>query len=1298
MTLVVILLVLIALILLALAVFAAVQWWRRREEGKPLRSFRASVRAAHAALGAPNPYSIPRVLATGEPAALDALCQSWRLTPAGEPGWYGRVWHDAEGLLIAEPNDMLSKLPADRQLGAWRRLLRALLHNRPGRPLDAILWVIAAGSLVAEDGEPLDTSAVALESSRKLIALQRQFGQMLPLYVVISGCDAIAGFEALATGLQGAAGSVPLGWVSPYPPKRAYEETWIGQAFASMRNGLSETIAELGTLNGGVGDALFLLPQRLDALRTPLRERIDPALRGGADGTAPLWRGIHCVGSAPGQSPGEDTDGAPRWRTGAPAFAARLWHDVVLRGQGLALPIPRVLALRMRRHRVTTILAAALAVCWCLGIGFSWWHLRNDARALASAYGELTPALTTYRESDKGDAAAAKLLGAAAGQLMKVPRWHVTSPFMPLSYLTLAGELGDAQQHMLSSVIFAPLRDRLTQRLADMSCVPPAMPGADTAQASAAQASVRPQDLPEYLAGTRLVADAAQTEHLIARYNELVEVGSGNLAMLAQLMHEAVGVELPPERVPDRAALDEAVRDTAIDGGTIRLNNTLAMAASRRASLCFEQLFDAWFDRVYADSMLTANAAQVQEALTQLRSPGATPANASLTALASGIDTLAAQIDTADHSWASAHGKTLVPGLDTMFETAQRLRLIGDAPVQTVLAHETAAQNAFSARWLVSGNLPGVLSATPANGLQLAADLPPLREALRTLLAQPFAGGTGNANAAIRSVDAAGVQRALAVLPAYRQYVAGPLAQAPEAYRGALLAAAGNDAVQSMVDALSAPASPAAQRDGASVADAALQFDALRKSALDLIAAFDSLGRDDLATNVALRVSDAAVIVLRAADAQLQTLAPFRPARGDFSDWNGNPGGALRAFGAATPQALQTYLAAQSAAVADAAGSAAGALDWLNAQRPPLEPDDARLVSRWKALSTDLAQYRAKSPASAMIAVPTLIAEQLDKLDLDNCRATLDQVDVPATGDIVASAGVRLVSSAREQCFRLQMSAGMEAYEQIRSFFARYLAGRFPFAADANAPAADVRQTTAFVAMLDAHLADAQRGLAAAAAGGRGRPDEARFVAQLAGAKPWLDALLARGADGTLQGMELSVEWRVDRTDEAGADQVIEWKLASGGDTLTYPSSGEPPVRWKPGLPVAVSLRWAKDAPWQPMFDAAQPTLAGEHSVATWSAADTWALLRIARLHQMPADAGTASAGLPGRLLFTVPVRDRNGAIQTARMYMRIGFVNAAKAPQAIPELPAAAPGSDARGTAALSYQSAAGLAQAGRE
>lgn len=1301
MTLVVVLLSLIAVLVCALALAVAAQWWRRRQDQAPLRTFGSAMRVAHDAMGVHDSYSVPRILATGEAAALDALCRGWRLTPACEPAWFGRIWHDAEGIVIAEPNDMLAAAPADRRTGSWRRLLRALLRNRPGRPLDAILWVIAAETLIDEKGQARDTGALAVESSRKLVALQHQFGLMLPLYIVVSGCDLVAGFDTFAAELQRrTAGQVPVGWASPYPPKRLYEEGWIQEAIVSMRTALAQTITEMATLDGSVDPAVYLLPQRLEVLHVPLRDRIDLALRGAADGTAPILRGIHCIGAMPHRAPSTgveqdkiEPDSGQTGRRSASAFSERLWRDVLLAGQGLASPIPRVLALRMRRHRVATVVAALAAACWCVGIGVSWWHLRTDTRRLSAAYDTLTLARTTYRESDKGDAATAQLLGTVANTLMTVPRWRLTSPLMPLSYLALERELRDGQRHLMRSLLFKPLRERLLARLGDLVCTA----GTSSAAAAPGDTSVRPQDMPEYLMVTRLVDNAAQTERLISGYNELVQEGGGNVTTLAQVLREVSGTTLLPDRIPDRAALNDVVYETSIQDGAISFSSRNVLDAKQRASTCFEDSFEVWLDRVYSDSALTTNAAAIQATLANLREPGAMPTDATLAELATRIDTLTTQIDTADHGWASARGKELVPGMSALIDSAQRSRLIGDAPVQAVLTHEQVEQRDFAARWLANANLPGVLSAAPASGLQLAPDLQPLRTALRSLLAQPFVTASGDVEAAIRTVDASSIQQALAVLPTYRQYVGGQLAQAPDTYRSALLATAGNDTVLSMVRALSAPASPVLQRDGGSAADAAVQFDALRKSAVDLIAAFDSLGRDDLATSVALRVSDAALNVLRTTEAQLQAIAPFRPIRGDFADWDGRPGGALRAFGTATPQALQSYLAAQSAAIADVAGSAAGALDWLATQRQPLDPADARLVGRWKALGADLTQYRAKSPTSAMVAVPALIADQLDKLDVENCSASLAQVDVPPAGDIVASAGVHLISSAREQCFRLQMGGGTAAYERIRSYFSRYLAGRFPFAADADAPAADLRQTVAFAALLDKELPAAQRGLAAATTVGRGHSGGEQFIAQLARAKPWLDALVARGADGALQGMEVNVEWRVDRADEVGADQVIEWKLASGSDVLAYPPSGNAPARWKPGLPASLSLRWAKDSMWRPMADTGQPTLTSDGDVATWAAGDTWALLRLMRLHQTRDDGGLADAGPSGRILLSLPVRDRKGDVRTARMFLRIGFVGAAKVPLAMPELPVAAPAYEGPGRSTVAYPDVSGQLEAGR-
>ena len=463
-------------------------------------------------------------------------------------------------------------------------------------------------------------------------------------------------------------------------------------------------------------------------------------------------------------------------------------------------------------------------------------------------------------------------------------------------------------------------------------------------------------------------------------------------------MREAVGVRLESRSHCGPRECRRGDRDTVALRGAVSFSGKDATVARQRASACFEETFDAWFDRVYADSTLTLNAAQVQTALTNLRAPGATPPDETLEDLATRIDALAIQVETADHGWAGARGKELVPGLSAMFDTAQHLRLIGDAPVQSVLAHEQAEQNAFAARWLANGNLPSVLSASPTSGLQLAADLSPLRDAVRTFLAQPFAAASGDGGAAIRTVDAGSVQRALAVLPAYRQYVGGPLAQAPDAYRAALMAAAGNDAVHSMVERAcrAGPRCPcsatAAARPRMRRCSSTRRARARRPTRRISIRSAATIRP----TSVVLHVSDAAVAVVRATDdATADARAVPSGARRFPPAGTAAPAGRCarsarrrrRRCKAISPRKRRRWRIRRRAPP--------GALDWLNAQKQPLEPADAQLVSRWRALSVDLAQYRAKSPASAMIAVPSIIADQLDKLDVDNCSVSLAQIDVP---------------------------------------------------------------------------------------------------------------------------------------------------------------------------------------------------------------------------------------------------------------------------------------------------------------
>ena len=84
------------------------------------------------------------------------------------------------------------------QATAWWRLLSLLLRLRARRPLDGVLWCIPATLL--HSGE--QASAQGLMARRKFIDLLQRLGLSLPVYVVVTDMEEVAGFQELLAALE----------------------------------------------------------------------------------------------------------------------------------------------------------------------------------------------------------------------------------------------------------------------------------------------------------------------------------------------------------------------------------------------------------------------------------------------------------------------------------------------------------------------------------------------------------------------------------------------------------------------------------------------------------------------------------------------------------------------------------------------------------------------------------------------------------------------------------------------------------------------------------------------------------------------------------------------------------------------------------------------------------------------------------------------------------------------------------------------------------------------------------------
>lgn len=140
------------------------------------------------------------------------------------------------------------------------------------------------------------------------------------------------------------------------------------------------------------------------------------------------------------------------------------------------------------------------------------------------------------------------------------------------------------------------------------------------------------------------------------------------------------------------------------------------------------------------------------------------------------------------------------------------------------------------------------------------------------------------------------------------------------------------------------------------------------------------------------------------------------------------------------------------------------------------------------------------------------------------------------------------------------------------------------------------------------------------------------------------------------------IAFRVARSDEVGADQIIGWSLSSA--QRSYTPRGNVLFEWRVGEPIEIRLRWASESPVSPL-----PTTArsADYSVSERTAifryTGDWALMNMLDRHQVK--------GSRGLLQFDIPTLEAEGR-STARVYL--AFSSPEENATWIPDFPVEAP------------------------
>lgn len=273
---------------------------------------------------------------------------------------------------------------------AWAEFLRLLRRYRRRRPLNGVIVTVSASDLVRLDEADLREHLDAIR--RRLDELGRQLGLRLPVYLIFTKVDLIAGFNEFFDDLD--ASERKRVWGASFPIETSFNRS----ASSSFGKEFDLLIERINTLvvsrihserDRSRRAAVLSFPEQLAAMREPARALVEGVFGTSTYASAPLLRGFYltsgtqqgtpidrlmgAVAKTFGLSPEEVQKTGARRRT---FFIEQLLKEVILSEVNLAGSSPRLVRRRLLARVAGYTLAGLLTIGVISTVVFSYQHNR----------------------------------------------------------------------------------------------------------------------------------------------------------------------------------------------------------------------------------------------------------------------------------------------------------------------------------------------------------------------------------------------------------------------------------------------------------------------------------------------------------------------------------------------------------------------------------------------------------------------------------------------------------------------------------------------------------------------------------------------------------------------------------------------------------------------------------------------------------------------------------------------------------------------------------------------------------
>lgn len=390
------------------------------EEGAIRERFRKAIEALRAVGGGAGLRDMPWYVLIGPPGSgkTTALVNSGLRYPLeGELG-RGAVkgvagtrscdwWFTDDAVLIDTAGRFTTQDSAEAvDKAGWDQFLALLARHRPTQPLNGIMLAVPVPDLVADD--PAERAELAAAIRRRLRELTERFGERIPVYLLLTKCDLVAGFDEFFRDLGQAQREQVLGMTFPLAAAGA-ERVEPTERFHREFDLLSERVERRmlervhGEPDAERRGRAFAFPAEFAALRDPLAAFIDAVFVASRHERTPPLRGVYLTSGTQTGTPMAQLMGALAAGFGVnapppPAFAkdqrsyfiTRALRDVMFAEAGLVGIDPKVAA-RDRLTRAVALSAVGLLGAGVIGaLAWSYFGNRVDIAAFEERARELT--------------------------------------------------------------------------------------------------------------------------------------------------------------------------------------------------------------------------------------------------------------------------------------------------------------------------------------------------------------------------------------------------------------------------------------------------------------------------------------------------------------------------------------------------------------------------------------------------------------------------------------------------------------------------------------------------------------------------------------------------------------------------------------------------------------------------------------------------------------------------------------------------------------------------------------------